>query len=551
MLKTLRIQNYALIDQVSVDFNPGLTIITGETGAGKSILIGAIGLLTGARADTSILKDKEQKCIVEGIFDISKYGLKEFFEQNDLDYEDVTIIRREITPQGRSRAFINDTPVNLKTVKDLSAYLIDIHSQHDTLLLNNPNYQLDVIDAYAGNSVFLENYSKEFKKYKQLKNELDQLKQQIAKEKADLDYYQFQFDQLENAKLQEGEQKELEEEQQQLSHIEEIKNALGQILFILSDEETGVNDKVRIAQRTAEEIQDYLPAAKDFAQRLESVYIELQDLASEVEVNFNDIDYNPERLEQVNERLDLIYELEHKFNVDSVEELLKIKDELEQKLLNINNYDEYLAKLEKELNQQLEKVQKLANELTQRRIGSITVFEKEIMQLLHNLGMPNAVFQAKIEKTELTATGHDKITFYFSANKKVDMQPISKVASGGELSRLMLAIKYIVSQSKTLPTIIFDEIDTGISGEIADKVGQLIKKLSKNIQVIDITHLPQIAAKADTHLLVYKHDTEKGTITNIRVLTEDERVREIAKMLSGEHITQAAIEHAKSLIANE
>ena len=550
MLKTLTISNYALIDNITVDFNPGLTIITGETGAGKSILIGALNLLTGARADTSVLKDKQKKCVVEGVFDLSKYNLQEFFEQNDLDYETFTIIRREITPQGRSRAFINDTPVNLKTLRDLTNFLIDIHSQHDTLLLNNPGYQLDVIDTYADNSKLLQQYRTEFSRLKNLQQQLSQLREKAQKEKADYDYYQFQYDQLEQANLQPGEQEDLEQEQQQLSHTEEIKNALGQILFLLTDEENGANDRIRQAQRSAEEITSYLPQAKDLARRLESAYIELQDLASETEVLFNDIEYDPERLQQVNARLDLIYELQHKFNVESVEQLLELKDQFEQKLLNINSYDEQIQQLETQVQQQLQKVERLANQLSERRQAAITVFEKEVMQLLRQLGMPNAVFNVKIEKTDLSPTGHDKITFYFSANKKIEPQPITKVASGGELSRLMLAIKYLVSQSKTLPTIIFDEIDTGISGEIADKTGQLIKKLSKNIQVIDITHLPQIAAKADTHILVYKTEQPSGTVTRLKVLSDDERVKEIAKMLSGQQVTQSAIEHARSLIEN-
>ncbi len=548
MLKTLTISNYALIDNISVDFNPGLTIITGETGAGKSILIGALNLLTGARADTSVLKDKQKKCVVEAVFDVSKYNLQNFFEQNDLDYETFTIIRREITPQGRSRAFINDTPVNLKILKELTNYLIDIHSQHDTLLLNNPTYQLDVIDTYADNNDLLEKYSSEFTKLRNLQRQLTQLREKAQQEKADYDYYQFQFQQLDEANLQPGEQEELEQEQQQLSHTEEIKNSLGQILFLLADEENGANDRVRQAQRSAEEIIEYLPKAKELAQRLESVYIELQDLTGETEVLFNDIEYDPERLQQINARLDLIYELQHKFNVETVEQLIELKDQFEQKLLNINSYDEQIQQLETQVQQQLDVVQKLANQLSERRQAAITVFEKEVMQLLRQLGMPNAVFNVKLEKTDLTSTGHDKITFYFSANKKVEPQPITKVASGGELSRLMLAIKYLVGQSKTLPTIIFDEIDTGISGEIADKTGQLIKKLSKNIQVIDITHLPQIAAKADTHILVYKTDRPEGTVTQLKVLSDDERVTEIAKMLSGEQVTQAAVEHAKSLI---
>ena len=548
MLKSLSIRNYALIDEITVDFEPGLTIITGETGAGKSILIGALSLLTGARADTSVLKDKEQKCIVEGIFDIAKYNLKDFFEKNDLDYQDVTFVRREIMPSGRSRAFVNDTPVAVSLLKELSSYLIDIHSQHDNLLLNNPNYQLDVLDAYADNDRLIGDYRQEYRKWKDLSDKLETLKQQAQKEKAEFDYLQYQFDQLEEARLVEGEQEELEEEQRRLSHTEEIKNALGQITFFLTNEEANAVDFVRQAERAAQDIEEFFPPARDLASRLESAYIELQDIASEAEVLFNDVDYDPERLEAVNQRLDKIYELQHKFGVNSVAQLLEIKNELEQKLLSITSYDSEIAALEKQVEQQHSKVVDLAGELSQRRQGSKTKLEKEIQLLLTQLGMPNAVFEIRIDRTDLTLSGQEKVTFYFSANKKIEPQPLTRVASGGELSRLMLAIKYIVSRSRTLPTIIFDEIDTGVSGEIAAKMGQMIKKIAENIQVIEITHLPQIAAKADNHLLIYKEESEDTTTTRLRVLSETERIREIARMLSGEKITDAAMDHARQLI---
>jgi len=550
MLRSLKIKNYALIDEVSIEFDQGLTIITGETGAGKSILIGALGLLTGNRADTSVLRDKESKCVVEGIFNISKYNLKKIFDQNDLDYDEVTIIRREISPNGRSRAFINDTPVNVSTLKEIAERLIDIHSQHDTLLLNQPTYQLDVIDAFAGNGKLRDEYSTQYYKYSKIRKQLEELKEKAAKEKADYDYLQYQFDQLEQANLKEGEQEELEAEQQQLSHTEEIKNALGEINMILTDEENGVTEQIRMARKAAEQITEYFPKAQELYNRLDSVFIELQDLAGENEVLFNDLEFDPERLEIINDRLDKIYELQHKFNVTSVKELLELKDEFEQKLLQITSYDEEIAKLEQQTLEEKQKLDKLAGELSQSRQKVKALFEQSIEGLLKQLGMPNTTFFVDIEQTDLTETGQDKIVFYFSANKKVEAQPIAKVASGGELSRLMLAIKYIVSRSKVLPTIIFDEIDTGISGEIAAKVGQMIKQLSKNLQVIDITHLPQIAAKADTHILVYKEDREDGTISGLRKLNAEERVEEIAKMLSGESITSAALEHARQLIGS-
>ena len=548
MLKSLKIQNYALIDEISVDFGPDLTIITGETGAGKSILIGALSLLTGARTDTSVLKDKEKKCVVEGIFDISGYNLQEFFDNNDLDYDNVTFLRREISPSGRSRAFVNDTPVSIALLRELASHLIDIHSQHDNLLLNNPNYQLEVLDAYADNSSLLTKYTEEYNKLQQLKKQLSELIAMAEKEKSEADYYQYQFDQLEQANLKPGELAELEEEQRRLSHTEEIKNALGQITYLLNNEETSATDMVRQAQRSAEQITNFFPGAKDLAQRLESAFIELQDIASEAEVLFNDVEYDPDRLEIVNQRLDQLYDLLHKFSASSIDELLEIKQDLEKKLLSITSYDQQISQLQAQVEEQQKNVQRLADELTKRRMGSKPKFEKEILLLITELGMPNARFEVQIEQTELSTYGQDTITFFFSANKKIDPQPITKVASGGELSRLMLAIKYIVSQSRTLPTIIFDEIDTGVSGEIADRMGQLIKKIATRLQVIDITHLPQIAAKADTHMLVYKEENQDTTTTRIKVLSQQERIQEIAKMLSGQSITDAAIEHARLLL---
>ncbi len=549
MLKSLKIQNYALIEDISVDFGQGLTIITGETGAGKSILIGALSLLTGARTDTSVLKDKQKKCVVEGIFDISRYGLKKFFSDNDLDYEYITFIRREISPAGRSRAFINDTPVSLSLVKELTSHLIDIHSQHDNLLLNNPDYQLQVLDAYADNSALLYKYSLEYSKLQTLRRELANLEERAEKEKKDADYYQYQFDQLDNAQLRSDELEELEEEQRRLSHTEEIKNALGQITYLLNNEENSATDMVRQANRAAEQITDFFPRAQELAQRLDSTFIELQDIAAEAEVMFNDIEYDPDRLEAVGQRLDLLYELMHKFSASSIDDLLAKKQDLEQKLLSITSFDEQIKKLQTQVAQQQKTVEQLAAELGKRRNGSKPKFEKEILLLIKDLGMPNAQFEAKIERTELSEHGQETVTFYFSANNKIAPQPITKIASGGELSRLMLAIKYIVSQSRTLPTIIFDEIDIGVSGEIADRMGQLIKKIASRLQVIDITHLPQIAAKADTHLLVYKEEDSNTTTTKIKSLSTEERIEEIAKMLSGERITQAAVEHARLLIA--
>jgi len=550
MLQSLKIRNYALIEEINIDFNAGLTIITGETGAGKSIIIGALSLLTGARTEKTVLKDKEKKCVVESTFNIQAYKLKSLFEENNLDYEDITFIRREITPTGRSRAFINDTPVSLNLLRQITSKLIDIHSQHDNLLLNNPNYQLEVLDIYADNSELLEKYHKEYLLLISLIKKLDNLTEKAEKEKKETDYYQYQLEQLEKAKFKEGELEELEEEEHKLSHTEEIKKALSQISFLLNNEETGAIEQIRQAWRAAEQIANFMPKYKELNERIETLYIELQDIASETEIMFNDVEYDPERLQVITQRLDYLYELMHKFSAKSVQDLINIKQQLEEKLLLITNYDEQIQNLKLQIEQQEKKVIDLAQELSKRRFGSKIKLEKEILILIAELGMPNAKFEIKINKTKLTNTGYDQVIFLFSANKKIEPQPITKIASGGEFSRLMLAIKYIVSQSKTLPTIIFDEIDTGVSGEIAARMGQMIKKIATRLQVINITHLPQIAAKSDTHLLVYKVEDEQTTRTLIKKLNEKEKIHEIAKMLSGKTITQAAIEQARQLILN-
>ncbi len=549
MIKSLLIQNYALIDNLNINLDKGLTIITGETGAGKSIILGALSLIMGQRADTGVIQNPNKKCVVEVFFDVSKYNLRRIFEQYDIDYFDSSIFRREISPEGRSRAFINDTPVNLSILKHISSKLIDIHSQHDTLELNSASFQLEAIDLFAKNKNILSEYEKIYKKYRKSLKELEELKQTARKDKADFDYIQFQYDQLAEANLIQGEQAELEAEQKKLSHTEEIKQNISRINKLLNSDEVSIISMLKEAQKSAEDIVAYMSKASEFSERLESALIDLQDLSVDTEVVENDLDIDPQRLEFINERLDVIYNLEHKFNMSSIEELLKLKDDFEQKLLQINSFDEQISSQEKIISDYNQQMNELSAELHEKRVKNKEKFEKKIENLVSDLGMPNARFIVSIEQTEeFSSKGKDKIFFLFTANKNTREQSITKIASGGELSRLMLAIKYVISESKTLPTIIFDEIDTGISGEIADKMGILLRKMSQNMQILNITHLPQIAAKANSHFKVYKDDKAEKTISYIKELLPQERVMEIAQMLSGSNITNSAIENAKELL---
>ena len=549
MIRSLKIQNYALIESLNIEIDKGLTIITGETGAGKSIILGALSLIMGQRADVSVIQNPEKKCVVEAIFDISKYDLKPQFNKFDIDYFDTTIIRREISAEGRSRAFVNDTPVNLSMLKDIVNCLIDIHSQHDTLELNNNIFQTETLDLFVGNTEVLDNYQKIFKQYKQALQELKGLQQAAQQQKSDYDYFQFQFSQLDDANLQVGEQEELENEQTQLSHTEEITQNLSKINFLLNNENTSIISMLQEAQKSAENIIDFLPKSAEIYKRIETALIDLQDLSTETEVIAQDIEFNPERLEYITSRLDTIYKLEHKFNVSTIDELLKIKDDFEQKLLAINSFDEQIVRKQQEIEQLKQKLDELSLKLTQKRKVGKTKFEEKIKKLVANLGISDAEFIVNIEQTDdFTNYGKDNVQYLFSANKNSKPQQIGKIASGGELSRLMLSIKYIISRSKTLPTIIFDEIDTGISGEIADKMGILLKSMAENMQIINITHLPQIAAKADAHFFVYKDTSENKTISHIKKLSKDERITEIAKMLSGSNITESAVQNAKELL---
>lgn len=552
MLQFLSINNYAIIKSLDIRFNEGFSVITGETGAGKSIVLGALGLILGQRADTSVLKDNTGKCVVEGIFQVDKTEeLIAFFVLNDLDYDTNITLRREIAPNGKSRAFINDTPVQLNIIRELGLKIIDIHSQHANLELSKRQFQLNVIDWYAGNQLLLSNYSKEYKQLRKLEQEYAEMQDTAANAKKDLDYFEFQFNQLYEANLIVDEQDELESEQEMLSHAEEIQSGLMQVHQSLEGEEfaalKSIKDSVAIVQRLGK----YLSAAQDLATRLESQYIELKDIAAECEQLAEKAEFNPTRLEEVNERLNMIYSLQQKHRVDNIAELIALRDEFDAKIQSANSFDDELLKLEKNIHEVQSRVKDLASQLHQARSKQLPSITAEIETILKQLGMPNSTFTIDIKESDgYHASGRDEVYFLFCANKGGRLEEINKVASGGELSRLMLAIKTVVAKSKALPAIIFDEIDTGISGEIANKMADILGTMSQYMQVINITHLPQIASKGKSHYLVFKEETDKEELTGMRLLNNEERVLEIAKMLSGAVPTQAALDNARSLISN-
>lgn len=551
MLKALSIQNYALIKDLHIDFNEGLSIITGETGAGKSILLGALSLLIGQRADTSVLFDTTRKCIVEGSFDIAGLGLNDFFGENELDYASETIIRREIGTDGKSRAFINDSPVNIGLLKSLGDKLIDIHSQHENLYLENAGFQLEILDTIGSQGENLNLYKNAFVSYRKLVSAYDSLKETNEKQKNDLEYFQFQLNQLIEAKLKENEQEELEAEFQTLTHAEEIKSHLEFVSNSLSGENISVVGSIKEVLGHLQKIKDLFSPSIDMYTRLDAIFIELKDLVPTVERFANSIEHDPERTEFVKQRIDLLNSLMQKHRSASVAELIKLREELKEKVSGIVTADEKLLQLSKEIEAQKKELIRLAAVLTDKRKKAVPGLEGQVISLLQQLGMPNAVFQVELTTlAEFTSTGTDKIRFLFSANKQSTPQEISKVASGGEMARLMLSIKAIVSQSMALPTIIFDEIDSGVSGDIADKMGNIIHSLSAHTQVLNITHLPQIASKGRNHYLVYKQDNQQFTHTYIKLLSSSERITEIAKMLSGEKLTDAAINNARELLKN-
>jgi len=549
MLIKLYVQNYALIRELDITPDSGLTVITGETGAGKSILLGALSLVLGSRADTAVLLDKTIKCVVEGTFRIKEYDLKDFFIANELDYDHESTIRREINPAGKSRAFINDTPVNLNILKELGEKLIDIHSQHQTLMLNENSFQLNVIDSFAGNGSQTADYKETFGNFRAIIKEYEELKERTEKNRSDLEYYSFQLKQLEEAKLLPGEAEELEREQEMLEHSGEIKLALNNSSAILLSEEASVLNMMRELKINIAKISSYLPGGENLLTRIESAYIELDDIGSEIERLSSITEADPERLNTVNSRLDILYTMMQKHRVQNVDELIAKRGELELLVKSIVTSDERLSELEASIDRERAALQAMADKISEKRIAVIPEVETRITELLKQLGMPNAKFRIDIKKLdEFSRMGKDAADFMFSANKQVAPENLSRVASGGELSRVMLSLKSLLSMNKNLPTIIFDEIDSGVSGEVADKVGQILADMGKYMQVINITHLPQVAAKGGEHYHVYKDDTNDSTITRIKLLSTDERVMEIAKLLSGSEVTSTALKNAEELL---
>ncbi len=549
MLRKLSVNNYALIDELDIDFSSGLSIITGETGSGKSILLGAMSLILGQRADTSVLQDKTRKCIVEGEFEISGYALNPFFEENQLDYDDISIIRREINESGKSRAFINDTPVNLNVLKDLGMKLVDIHSQHNNLILSENRFQLDVMDVIAGNRKVLESYYRHYREYASVMDHYRVLCAKAEKAGADLDYYRFQLDQLNAARLVAGEQKELEDELQLLTHAGEIKETLNHSSMVFNGDENSLLSLLRDIQQGLGRIEPFFPKINDLHQRLQSSVIELKDISDELAGLDSSTEFDNGRIDHVNERLDLIYSLQQKHHVSCVEELLAIRDDLQGKVEEINNYESSIEQAVKKLEECTHNLTLVSQTLSESRIKAIPLLEEHMVSLLRQLGIPNARFEARHQRLDdFTRDGTDKIVFLFSANRQSPPMELGRVASGGEMSRVMLSLKSLIAKTKSLPTIIFDEIDSGVSGEVAGKMGNIMKNMSGHMQVINISHLPQIAGKGDQQFLVYKEDIDNATYTRIRLLDRDERVREIARMLSSDGLTEAAIVNARELM---
>ena len=550
MLRSLYIQNYALIEKLDISFGAGFSVITGETGAGKSIILGAIGLLLGQRAEVKAIRQGASKCVIEARFDISAYGMEPFFEENELEYEEECILRREVYASGKSRAFINDTPASLVQMKELGEQLIDVHSQHQNLLLNKEGFQLNVLDILSHNDEQLSTYQSLYREWKQAQQELADLIARAEQNKADEDYIRFQLEQLEEANLSAGEQEELEQETDMLSHAEEIKAGLFRVGQLLTSDEGGLLAGLKESLNTMLGLQKVYSPATELAERLESTYIELKDVSQEVSSQEEDVEFNPDRLEEVNDRLNLIYTLQQKHRATTVEELLTLAEEYAAKLAAITSYDERIGELTTLCDTLYNKVRKQAAVLTKARTGAAREVEKQMASRLVPLGMPNVRFQVEMGiRKEPGVHGEDTVNFLFSANKNGSLQNISSVASGGEIARVMLSIKAMIAGAVKLPTIVFDEIDTGVSGEIADRMADIMQEMGEqDRQVISITHLPQIAARGCAHYKVYKQDNETETNSHIRSLADEERVEEIAHMLSGATLTEAALNNAKALL---
>ncbi|RGT34463.1 DNA repair protein RecN [Bacteroides clarus] len=550
MLRSLYIQNYALIEKLDIDFGSGFSVITGETGAGKSIILGAIGLLLGQRADVKSIRRGAAKCVIEARFEIAGYGMQPFFEENELEYEDECILRREVYASGKSRAFINDTPASLVQMKELGEQLIDVHSQHQNLLLNKEGFQLNVLDILAHDDEELAAYQSLHREWKQVQRDLENLIALAGQNKADEDYIRFQLEQLEDAHLTAGEQEELEREADTLSHAEEIKAGLFRAGQVMNSDEGGLLSALKECLNTMSGLQKVYPSAGELAERLESSYIELKDISQEISGKEEEVEFNPARLEEVNDRLNLIYTLQQKHRISTVDELLALADDYAAKLSNITSSDEQIEELRSRSEALYNKVKKQAEVLTELRTAAAREVEKQMAARLIPLGMPNVRFRVEIgTRKEPGAHGADTVGFLFSANKNGALQNISSVASGGEIARVMLSVKAMIAGAVKLPTIVFDEIDTGVSGEIADRMADIMQEMGdSDRQVISITHLPQIAARGRAHYKVYKQDNETETNSHIRRLTDEERVEEIAHMLSGATLTEAALNNAKALL---
>ena len=553
MLKQLKIANYALIDKLDISFAPGLTIITGETGAGKSIMMGALSLILGEKAESRAIRALDKKSVIEVVFNINEYGLQHFFADNDIEYynDGDCILRREISPNGRSRAFINDTPVTLPVMRALSVQLIDIHSQHSNMLLSSHRYQLDILDNLHSDKALPITYHNEYEKYKRIETRIHELRETNERRKAEEDYLQFQLSQIAELKLQPGEDIELEASERRLSNVNEIKNLLWQCEQLLEGDDDGMNSILSgLAQVSANlsNLNRICDETGDMSDRLETVIIDIKDMSRSISAMQNDIVDDPAELERIRERLSNIYSLESKHRVKSVDELLELQKNFESQVSEIADFDEEINRLEKELSSQQAIVEDIADKLSKHRHETSAIFETQLKELAVPLGMKNLQFKIEFEKIPFSATGIDAVKFLFSFNKQQPLMPVESTASGGEISRLMLCIKSIIAKSMKLPTIIFDEVDTGVSGDIANRMGELMKEISKNIQVITITHLPQVAAKGDNHFKVYKQDTDESTFTAVRQLDNKERVMEIAAMLSGDKVSEAAINNARTLL---
>ena len=550
MIKKLSVSNYTLIDELHIDFEPGFSVITGETGAGKSIILGALSLILGQRADLKSLRHSDEKAVIEGVFDISSYHLRDFFDENELDYDEgECILRREILPSGKSRAFINDTPVSVAQLKALGEQLIDIHSQHQNLLLADSRFQLRVVDTMAGDAALLAEYREHYHRWRERLQAFARLQEENRTGREEEDYLRYQLGQLDEAQLKEDEQEELEGELQTLQHAEEIKNELAVLQTCLHGEETGVVSLLNAALSRMKSLSRLYPEVDEWIGRLESDYIDLKDIATTVDRSQENLNIDPERLAWVENRLDTYYSLQQKHRVSNAAELLALRDSFAERLARIENYDEELAALKRQVEEQEQQVRDLAARLTEVRRQSAAGISQTLTERVKPLGMPHLQFEIEVApRPQLDETGGDAIRFLFSANKNQPLQPVSEVASGGEISRLMLSLKALVAHAMALPTIIFDEVDTGVSGEIADKMARIMREMAQCMQVISITHLPQVAAWGQTHYRVYKSDTDTATATHLVRLTDDQRVEEIARMLSGSSLTAAALDNARELL---